>query len=194
MKKIKILKELNEHTPFTLVAVLVAFIIVIVFHYILKKEIGEGVFYIFHFGHILVSAVATTGLYYKYKKNVFSALLIGVSGALVLGSVSDVIFPHIGAMLLDNDIHFHLPLIEETAQTVFFAIAGSIIGIVTRVTKISHLLHVFLSVFASLFYLLAFTSVFSAFYLLASFFIVFVAVIIPCCLSDIVFPLIFIKK
>ncbi|MCF7845400.1 MAG: hypothetical protein K9M12_01375, partial [Candidatus Pacebacteria bacterium] len=117
-----------------------------------------------------------------------------VSGALLIGSVSDVIFPHIGAVLLNNDIHFHLPLIEETAQTMFFAIVGSFVGVITKTTKVPHLLHVFLSVFASLFYLLAFTSVFSAFYLFISFFIVFIAVIIPCCLSDIVFPLIFIKK
>lgn len=189
-----ILKELKEHTPFTLGAVLVSVLIVIVVHYILKKEVGEGVFHIFHFGHIFVSAVATAGLYYKYKKNVFNALLIGVSGALLIGSVSDVIFPHIGAVLLNNDIHFHLPLIEETAQTMFFAIVGSFVGVITKTTKVPHLLHVFLSVFASLFYLLAFTSVFSAFYLFISFFIVFIAVIIPCCLSDIVFPLIFIKK
>ncbi len=189
-----ILKELKEHAPFTIFAVIAAVLVVVFIQYFLKKEIGEGVFHFFHFSHVVLSAVTTSAIYYKYRKKISGTFLIGVVGALAIGSLSDVIFPYLGGLLLDNHIHFHLPLIEKTFHVFLFAVIGSFIGIVLKTTKIPHFAHVFLSVFASLFYLLAFTTTFAPIYFLASVVIVFVAVIIPCCLSDIVFPLIFVKN
>lgn len=188
------IKELKEHTPFTALAVGVAILIVVFFQYVLKQEIGEDVFHVFHFLHVIVSAMATGALYYRYRPNFVKAFLVGMSGAIVIGSLSDVVFPYLGVLVLDAHLHFHLPLIEETFSTLLFAGLGSFAGIVTRTTKVPHFSHVFLSVFASLFYILVFSSGFAPIYFLAAFLIVFVAVIIPCCLSDIVFPFIFIKK
>ena len=190
----KIIKELKEHIPFTLLAVIVSIGLVIFIRYYLKKELNEEVFHFFHFFHIIASAMVTGGLFYKYTKKFINSLVIGISGALIIGSLSDVIFPYLGGVLLNLDIHFHLPLIEEPFSTLGFALIGSFLGIGFKMTKFPHFTHVFLSVFASLFYILVFTSSFVLSYFIGAFFIVFLAVIIPCCLSDIVFPLIFIKK
>ncbi len=194
MRTKEVIEELKEHTPFTALAVLVAILIVFFIYYILRREIGEDVFHIFHFLHIIVSAMATGALYYKYKPSFINAFFVGISGAIIIGSLSDVVFPYLGGIFLDVHLHFHLPLVEETFLTLFFASLGSIAGIALKITKTPHFAHVLLSVFASLFYLLAFSSDFILAHALISFFIVFVAVIVPCCLSDIVFPLIFIKK
>ena len=190
----KIANELKNHFPFTALAVFVSILIVVFIQYFLRKEISKEGFHIFHFLHIVASAMVTGALYYKYKPNLVKAFFIGVLGAITIGSLSDVVFPYLGTALLNIHIHFHLPLIEESFQTLLFAFVGSAAGIIVKRTKIPHFIHVFLSVFASLFYILVFSSVFQPVYFLGAFFIVFIAVIIPCCISDIVFPLIFVNS
>ncbi len=194
MKLKLIIHELKEHSPFTALAVLIAILIVIALRYLLKINLDEDIFHLAHFLHVIVSAVATSAIYYKYKKSYFKAILVGIFGAILIGSLSDVIFPYLGGLIIDSHMHFHLPIIEETFMTLGLAILGAIIGVFIKISKLPHLLHVFLSVFASLFYLLAFSTSFSPIYFLLTFIIVFLAVILPCCLSDIAFPLVFCKK
>ncbi len=190
----KVIKELKEHAPFTGVAVLSSFFLVFVIQHFLNKDISEDFFHIFHFSHIFFSAMVTGALYYKYKSSLPAAFLVGVTGAIIIGSLSDVIFPYLGGSLLNIDIHLHLPLIQEPIQTLFFVITGSLAGLLFKATKLPHFAHVFLSVFASLFYLLIFIPTITVFYFFAVTVIVFIAVITPCCLSDIIFPLIFINN
>lgn len=194
MKLKLIFHELKEHSPFTALAVIVAIVIVILLQYLLLIDLDKDIFHLAHFLHVIVSAIATSALYFKYKKSLFKAILIGIFGAILIGSLSDVIFPYLGGLIIDSHMHFHLPIIEETFLTLGLAVFGAIVGVLIKVSKIPHLLHVFLSVFASLFYLLAFSTSFSLIYFIAVFFIVFLAVILPCCLSDIVFPLFFCKN
>lgn len=186
--------ELKQHVPFTALATIIAILITLSILYFLKKTISKDIFHLFHFLHIIASAMVTAGIFYKYKSQLISALVVGILGAIIIGSLSDVIFPYFGWIFLNLDIHFHLPLIEETIPVLFSALIGGLAGILTRTTKYPHFIHVFLSVFASLFYLLVFSLVFSLSYFIATFFIVFGAVIIPCCLSDIVFPFFFLPK
>jgi len=190
----KILKELKEHVPFTFLAVAVSIGVVVFVRYYLVKELSEEFFHFFHFSHIIVSAMVTGALYYKYKEKIINALVVGFSGALIIGSLSDIIFPYLGGLILGLDIHFHLPLIEETASVLIFAFIGSLAGVIFKITKFPHFAHVFLSVFASLFYILIFSPVFVLSHFVGAFFVVFLAVIIPCCVSDIIFPLLFIKQ
>ena len=186
--------ELKTHIPFTVLATAVAILMVITIFYFLKTVISEEVFHFFHFFHIIASSMVTAGIFYKYKPKFIPALLVGMLGAIIIGSLSDVVFPYLGWFLLQIDIHFHLPLFEETVFVLSSAIIGSLAGILIRTTKFPHFVHVFLSVFASLFYLLVFTQAFAPIYFILAFFIVFIAVIIPCCLSDIAFPFIFLPR
>ncbi len=194
MKLKLIFHELKEHSPFTALAVFIAISIVLLLQYLLVIDLNEDIFHLAHFLHVIVSAIATSALYYKYKKSLFKAIIIGVFGAILIGSLSDVIFPYLGGLIIDSHMHFHLPIIEKTLLTLGLAIFGALVGVIIKISKIPHLLHVFLSVFASLFYLLTFTSSFNLIYFIIVFIIVFLAVILPCCLSDIAFPIFFCKK
>jgi hypothetical protein len=194
-KKIKqVLHELKHHTPFTALATIIAIFIVFFITYVLRETISENTFELSHFLHIIFSAMATAGIFYKYKPKVVSTIFVGITGAIIIGSISDVIFPYFGSILLNLSTSFHLPIIEEPISVLSFALLGSLIGMVMKETRLSHFVHVFLSVFASLFYILAFTTTFSLLSFVGIFFVVFLAVIIPCCLSDIVFPFFFISK
>ena len=190
----KILHELKRHIPFTALATAIAIVLAIFIIYILKKPITSEFFKHTHPLHILVSGMVTAGIFYKYKKSFFKALLIGITGSIIIGSASDVIFPYLGGLLFNLNITFHLPFIENTILILFVATIGSIAGVSLRVTKCPHLIHTFLSVFASLFYLLTYSQAFQLLYFIGAFFVVFIAVIIPCCMSDIIFPLLLLGK
>ena len=194
METKKIIHELKKHIPFTILATLIAILTTIFIIYWIKKDISEEFFHILHPLHILVSSIVTAGIFYKYKKSFIQALLIGVTGAIIIGSISDIIFPYLGGIIFNLNTEFNLPIINKTTLILSTAILGSILGISFKITKFPHFIHVFLSIFASLFYLLAFSKTFEIIYFAGAFFVVFIAVIIPCCLSDIIFPFLFLKK
>ncbi len=194
-KKLKRIKhELIEHSPFTLFATVIAILIVVVIKSALNKEIPEAFFEILHPAHLLVSSIVTAAIYYKYKKSIFKSMIIGILGSIIIGSLSDVFFPWLGGITLGLKMEFHLPVIKEPFLIISTAIIGSILGIATKITKIPHFIHVFISVFASLFYIVSFSNGLLPIQFLLSTIIVFIAVLIPCCISDIVFPIIFSKE
>lgn len=194
MKTKEILHELKHHLPFTIFAIISAIILVIFLQYLFQKQISEGLFEIFHPLHIIASSIVTAGIFYKYKPKLISALLIGITGSIILGSLSDIILPWLGGSLIGLGTSFHLLLIKEPVLILFSALIGSSIGISTKITKMPHFIHVFLSVFASLFYLLAFSLNFNLVYFIGSFLIVFISVILPCCISDILYPFFFLGE
>jgi len=195
-KRDTLVKELKRHLPFTLVASLAAGILVAIFFLfdLFSVDFVLGTFDILHPAHVLVSAAATAAIFYKYERSIFESILIGIVGAILIGSLSDVLLPWISGNLFFLETHFHLPLVEEPLMIFSVALIGSVIGVSTRLFRVPHTLHVFLSVFASLFYLLAFSNVVNVGVILLISAIVFLAVFIPCCISDIVFPLLFIRK
>ncbi len=196
-QKSKIIEELKHHAPFTLTASLLAGILVVILYLINKEYFVKTIpmlFEIMHPAHVLVSAMATSAIYWKYKKSTIKTILVGISGAIFIGSLSDVIFPWIAGNLFFLHTHFHLPIIENPVLIISVAFIGSIIGMSFGMFRLSHSLHVFLSIFASLFYLLTFSIEMNFLAILLVSFLVFLAVYLPCCISDIVFPLLFIKK
>ncbi|HUW43686.1 MAG TPA: hypothetical protein VMV95_01850 [Bacillota bacterium] len=194
MRTKELIHEAKNHLPFTALATIVAIILVILFQYLIQKRISEDLFEIFHPLHIIASSIVTAGIFYKYKSKLIPALLVGIMGAIIIGSFSDIILPWLGGNILGLGTSFHLLLIENPLLILAAAIIGSLIGISIKITKIPHFIHVFLSVFASLFYLLAFSSGFNLVYFIGVFLIVLISVIIPCCMSDILFPFFFLRK
>lgn len=188
------IKELKEHIPFTIFATLTAILITIIILYLFQGEISERIFESAHILHVVASAMVTAGIYHRYNPKIILSIIVGMLGAITIGSLSDIIFPWMGGMLFGLDMHFHLPLIEIPLIILAMSFVGSLIGIKTNITKSPHFIHVFLSVFASLFYLLAFSASFEPVYFIGAFAVVFVSVIIPCCISDLTFPFFFLKN
>jgi hypothetical protein len=128
------------------------------------------------------------------KGKVWAAILIGWTGAIGIATISDAIIPYLGGTLLHIPMEFEVPFIEHWWINLF-ALAGIGIGYWKQTTKIPHLGHVLLSTWASLFYIMAFGIGDNWIPLLPFIFVIlFLAVWIPCCLSDIVYPLLFIRK
>lgn len=191
MKNLKaLIHELKHHIPFTATATIIAFLLVLILNKI-TIGINETLFESMHILHILASSIVTAGIFYKYKRNTIYAIFVGILGAIVIGSLSDVFFPWFGGLIFNLNTEFHLPLFEIPLIVFSCALVGSLIGIKTGFTKIPHTFHVGISVFASIFYLTTFTPQINYIFVILSFLIVFISVIIPCCVSDILFPFFF---
>jgi len=81
-----ILHELGHHLPFTLAASLLAGVLVaIVYNFWVIPS--ESFFEVLHPAHVLVSAAATSAIYYKYKPGFARSVYrgIGVSGYRGIG-------------------------------------------------------------------------------------------------------------
>ncbi len=197
MGKLKlIMHELEHHIPFTFLASLIAIVIMFIVYFTnLSLSLNTQLFFeIAHPLHILVSVVVSSAIFYKYQKNFILAFCIGIISGLLFGILSDILFPYFGGLIFGLHPHFHFPLFESPILILSISVIGSLIGISFKITKLPHFLHVFLSVLASMFYLLAFIEPTNILALILSLIIVFIAVLIPCCLSDIAFPLFFIRK
>jgi len=198
----RIANELWGHTPFTALGAITGIIVMVII--ILSNapsQISQNIFYSLHPLHVVLSALATTAMYRKYSKGkIWAAILIGYLGSIGIATLSDAIIPYLGGALLDIEMEFHVPFIETELMPVIgipkyllvnsAAIIGITIGCWKPTTKFPHFGHVFLSTWASLFYFTAFGIARWLPLLPFIFVFLFLAVWVPCCLSDIVFPII----
>ncbi len=192
----QIVSELTEHAPFTAIGTASGIIIIaiIVFGNV-SAQISQTAFYTLHPLHVVLSAIATTAMYRKYSKGkVWAAILIGYFGSIGIATLSDAVIPYLGGVLLNVEIEFEVPFIEEWWLVNPAALIGIAIGFWRPTTKFPHLGHVLLSTGASALYFTAFGIAHWLPLLPFIFLFLFLAVWIPCCLSDIVFPLLFTRK
>jgi hypothetical protein len=195
------IKELKEHVPFTIAGAFTGIFILIIIAYTGYLEtvhkVDETIFFILHPTHIFLSAWVTTSLYLKYgEKKLWLAVVIGFTGSLGIATLSDSVIPFLGEVLLQlPHAHTHIGFIEEPLITITPAILGILIGYFLNATKFPHLGHVLLSTWASLFHVIMALGVTVWWWQVAGIlFFLFLAVWLPCCLSDIIYPLLFIKK
>ena len=123
-------------------------------------------------------------------------IAVGYAGSIGIATLSDCIIPYWAELFLGMEhAHAHIGLLEMPMIINFAALFGIGFAYWTPKTHFPHAGHVLLSMAASLFHILRAQA--GAFGILEGVLIalfLFVAVWIPCCLSDIVFPLLFVKK
>jgi len=202
----RIALELVKHAPFTLMGAVVGIIIMVIIDVSnTPSEISKTLFYTLHPLHIVFSALVTTAMFRLHKKSrLWVAILIGYTGSIGVATLSDIIIPYLGGGVLDIPMDFHLPFLEtETMPFIgipkWIIINGSAaIGIAFACwrpfTKLPHMGHVLLSTWASLFGFIAFGVADWISVLPFVFLFLFLAVWLPCCVSDIIYPLLWIRE
>ena len=130
------------------------------------------------------------------KCNIWVLLVIGYVGSIGIATISDSLIPYLGETLLNlPNRGIHIGFIEKWWLVNPAAILGVAIGYFRPTTKFPHSGHVLLSTWASLFHIiLAIGGSLHWFLYVGILLFLFFAVWIPCCLSDIVFPLLFVKE
>ena len=201
-----ILIELREHLPYSIFSVASGMIILGLLTF--GSEIfgaknisvpSRGLFHIFHPVHLLFSATATTAMFWRHEKKIFKAIIIGFIGAVGICGISDIFIPYIAGFLLGVKMHLHICIIEHPGLILPFVIAGIFTGLIVpnatqKSTIFSHTAHILISSIASILYLISFGLVDWIHVAGMVFIYMVLAVIIPCCASDIVFPLLLTKK
>ncbi|UCB43327.1 MAG: hypothetical protein JSV77_01380 [Dehalococcoidales bacterium] len=196
----RIVAELRHHIPFTILGAVISIVavVIIVATGALPSVSGvsETVFYVLHPLHVVLSAGVTTAMYRKYTRGrLLPAILVGYLGSIGVATLSDSVVPFIGETLLNlPQVEAHIGFIEEWQIVNPAALLGVAIGLWNSHTLFPHAGHVFLSTWASLFHIImALGETVEWIQFLPIFVFLFLAVWLPCCLSDIVFPLLFTK-
>jgi hypothetical protein len=194
-------KELKEHAPFTVIGAFtgIVILVLIIAGSALEEvhSVDETIFFILHPTHVFLSAWVTTSIYLKYgRRELWLALIIGLTGSLGVATLSDSLIPYLGEVLLQlPHANAHIGFIEEPLITITPALIGVASGYFIKTSKFPHLGHVLISTWASLFHVIMALGATVLWWQMGGIFIfLFLAVWLPCCVSDIIYPLLFIKK
>ena len=197
----QIARELKDHAPFTALGAVtgIIFIVIIVsFNWLLHvSQVSQTVFYILHPTHVVLSAPVTTAIYQKHGNGkIWAVILVGYLGSIGIATISDSLIPYAGETLLGlPNRGIHIGFVEEWWKVNPAAFLGIALGYWKPTTKFPHFGHVLISTWASLFHIImALGGVVSWVILLGIFLFLFFAVWLPCCTSDIVFPLLFTRS
>jgi len=199
----KIIHELKHHSPFTALGALSGIVLMIVFRN-MPHETAHELFYVFHPLHVLLSALVTTSLYKLHTCpkgegkvcNLPFLLFIGFAGSIGIATLSDSVMPYIGEAILGMPHrHAHIGFLEKWWLITGMAVVGIMIAYFNPTTEFPHAGHVLVSTWASLFHIMMAAGPGLAWwnYLAVGFFL-FLTVWLPCCFSDIIFPMLFVKE
>jgi len=197
--------ELVHHAPFTAMGAVAGIIVmVIIYFFNAPREVSNALFYTLHPLHVVLSALVTASMYRMHNKNrkLWATILIGYAGSIGIATLSDIIIPYLGGGTLNIPMEFHVPFIE-TEKMPYIGVAkwivinvAAVIGIAIAIwkptTRFPHMGHVLLSTWASLFSFIAFGIADWIPLLPFIFVFLFLSVWLPCCISDIVFPLLWV--
>lgn len=198
----KILRELEHHAPFTVFGAFTGIVIMMFFQRV-PSDIAYKIFYALHPTHVVLSAFVTSSMFSLHKSgrlkgriHLFTLLLIGYIGSIGIATLSDSLIPYLGeALLRMPHREMHIGFIEEWRIVNLSALIGIAVAYFKPTTKIPHAMHIFVSTWASLFHvIMAIGGVLSFGLYIGIFFFLFIAVWVPCCFSDIVFPLLFVAE
>lgn len=196
-----ILKELKEHIPYTMIGAFSGILLMLLFSNI-GREKATALFEIFHPLHVFLSALVTATLFKQYncsnsKKDCsfWRLILVGYFGAIGIATISDSVIPFLGEKLLQMPYAKpHIGFIEQWPIVNGAALLGILLAFFQPQTKFPHLGHVLLSTWASLFHIMAAGPTIGLLMLFIIFGFLFLSVWLPCCFSDIVFPLLFVRN
>ena len=202
---LEIITELKKHWKFTFAGAVigVSIMVLLQFFNLLKTAQAEMMFNVVHPLHVLLSALVTAAMYQHHncchdKKQCYvpALLVVGYLGAIGIATISDCLVPYWGESILGlKDAHMHIGIIEAPLQVSLAALIGIIIAWYSPMTKFPHAGHVLLSTAATLFHIIiASQGVMSIYQYVFMVIFLFIAVWIPCCISDIIFPLLFASK
>jgi len=203
--------ELICHLPYAIASVAFSLSIVAFLAYfslvqgIPAKLICRGsrvLFHSFHFMHLVFATTGALITYCRFSKNRWHALLVGIFVPPLFCILSDAILPYFAGRFLGVPMHFHLCFKTELHNVLPFLFVGVVNGLIMSkhhsskqlvFSLYSHFVHILVSSFASVFYLIAHgcTNWYDDIGLVFLFLII--AVVIPCTLSDVVVPMLFAK-
>ncbi len=216
--------ELKGHAPFTCLGALAGIFFMLIFKTAGRPSAATlfSIFHPGHVLLSAMVTASIFSLHRK-RKNLVLILIVGYVGSIGVATLSDSVIPYFGESIFGlgipthvdlhgheqdenhhDDIHedtehqehrIHFGFIEDWYIVNPAALLGILIAYFVPRTKFPHAGHVLISTWASSSHILMnIAGDMTAVQIAAAFGILFVAVWLPCCISDIVFPLLFVKS
>ncbi len=188
-------QELRRHAPYTALGTASGILIMFCLANMeAPRSFSTNVFWMLHPIHVLLSGLVTGGVYRRHSDgHVWATALIGYVGAIGVATLSDCFIPYVGEYLLGLPHKgLHAGFLEKWWLVNPLAALGVGIACWRPSTRFPHFGHVLLSTWASLFHInMAIGTPVGASGLAIIALLLFLAVWIPCCTSDVIFPLLF---
>lgn len=197
--------ELLCHFPYAVFSVAFALAVISfisLFSFIMGAEAftaGAGIlFHSFHFMHLVFASTGAVITYTRFSRNIPMALIVGTITPTIFCALSDAVLPYIGGRMLGVPMTFHICFVTELANVLPFLFVGVLNGLVMGLYHVdrhsfysvsSHAVHILVSSFASVFYLISHG--FVDWHMQIGFVFLYMvgAVVVPCTLSDVVVPM-----
>jgi hypothetical protein len=184
----------------------------------ISHQASYRLFYIFHPAHVVLSAMVTASLFrlHEKTKGFLIVLIVGYVGSIGTATLSDSILPffvedilgvavpteaavhshgHEAGSEQKHERELHIGFIEEWYIVNPAALLGILIAYFLPKSKMPHAFHILISTWASAAHIMMNTNQPMTAVLVTGIFIVlFIAVWLPCCFSDIVFPMLLVKS
>jgi len=108
-------------------------------------------------------------------------------------TLSDIVFPYLGGILLNYSMSFHVCIADEPVLSWTFIFTGALLGFflsqyVRRLSRYTHSVHIFLSSLAAGLYLVSFGVDVLSLKAILLIPILIISVLIPCVMNDIGVP------
>jgi hypothetical protein len=201
----RVSEELQKHAPFTAVGALTGVSIAVVLAATnAPRSLSSAMFWTLHPLHVLLSALVTASMYvlrsgragHRGPRFLLETLVIGYVGSVGIATLSDSLIPYVGEWMLGlPNRGVHPGFIEKWWLVNPLALVGIGLALVRPSTALPHAGHVLLSTWASLFHMtLALGDRITPLMMATIAVFLFLAVWIPCCASDIVFPMLFVRS
>lgn len=212
--------ELKDHLPFTLFGALTGLALMLLFKNI-GQQASYTLFYIFHPAHVILGAMVTASLFKLHvkKANFLLVLIVGYIGAIGIATLSDSVLPFLGEGVLgvsiplhaetapnekddssiqDSDAQqkhkIHFGFIEQWYIVNPAAFLGVLIAYFLPRTKFPHAAHILISTWASSTHIMMnLYQPVTALIVVGIVVVLFISVWLPCCISDIVFPVLLVR-
>lgn len=202
--------ELFCHLPYAVYSVLTSLVVLSFFSMFMLsygdvtviKKGASLLFHSFHFMHLVFAAAGTLITFFRFSRDYWLALFVGIFSPAFFCMMSDAVLPYLGGKMLGVPMTFHICFVSELHNVLPFLLTGVVTGFILghNVTdkRISHSLsshavHIFVSSLASTFYLVAhgFTEWYAS--IGAVFLFLIGCVVLPCSFSDIIVPMMIAK-
>lgn len=199
--------EIICHVPYTGFSIAIGFILLSIIQFIglgvsdqtILRQGYHVLFHTFHYVHIVVAVAGAAVMFFRHSRRWIQGILVALLAPTFFCVISDIILPALAGRVLGvtMDVHICFCHWEDALNLFAFMGVGLLSGIALLGNKeslkffsvFSHFFHILVSSLAALFYMVAhgFDWWYQAMGILFVF--LFIAVIVPCTLSDVVVPM-----
>lgn len=213
---VDVLSEFVHHIRLSAFAVLAGMVVIYYWptefvggqvHWLLgDQHLNAGTFFhLFHFPHISLAAATCFLTVFRFSRSVWFATLISATLPTILCTVSDILLPYLGGMMLGVQMDLHLCIMCNLPVALMFLVMGILLGALLcafdgrggvclfAISLVTHFLHELVSAVSSLAYMVGFGFFAWQTKLVAVTFLMLFAVVVPCLMSDFLVPLLAIK-